>query len=171
MNRASGSTCSRSPGRQKKRQSSSKPSGRAVELRGHLLGSPESGRKLVNAPSAFSTASRSILPRSAASTIGTGGGGCSSLNPVGVRSPASAGRRKSTVSETFDSGRSNGIPFQPSTIRSEEAPIPSTKRPPLASASAAACWASSAGPRGEDADDAGAEPHRLGPRRRPAPAA
>ena len=51
------------------------------------------------------------------------------------------------MSETFDSGRSNGISFQPSTIRSEEAPIPSTKRPPLPSASAAACWASSAGPR------------------------
>ena len=102
---------------------------------------------MLNAPSAFSTASRSILPRSAASTIGTGGGACSSLKPFGVRSPASAGRRKSTVSATFDSGRSNGIPFQPSTIRSEEAPIPSAKRPPLASASAAACWASSAGPR------------------------
>ena len=39
------------------------------------------------------------------------------------------------------------MPFQPSTIRSEEAPIPSAKRPPEASASAAACWASSAGPR------------------------
>ena len=36
MKRASGSTCSRSPGMQKKRQSSSKPVGRALELRGHL---------------------------------------------------------------------------------------------------------------------------------------
>ena len=36
MNRASGSTCSRSPGRQKKRQSSSKPSGAPVELLGDL---------------------------------------------------------------------------------------------------------------------------------------
>ena len=36
MKRASGSTASRSPGRQKKRQSSSKPSGAPVELRGDL---------------------------------------------------------------------------------------------------------------------------------------
>ena len=71
----------------------------------------------------------------------------SSLKPVSVRSPASAGRRKSTVSETLVRGFSKGISFQPSTIRSEEAPIPSTKRPLLASASAAACCASSAGPR------------------------
>ena len=51
------------------------------------------------------------------------------------------------VSTIFDSGFENGIRFQPSTIRSEEAPIPSANRPSLASASAAACWASSAGPR------------------------
>ncbi len=102
----------------------------------------------MNAPSAFSTASSSIFPRRAASTIGTGSGGaCSSRNPVAVRSPASAARRKSTVSETLLSGRSKGIRFQPSTIRSDEAPMPSTKRPPLPSASAAACCASSAGPR------------------------
>jgi hypothetical protein len=71
------------------------------------------------------------------------------LNPFAVRSPASAGRRKSSVEETFESGRSNGIWFQPSTMRSDDAPMPSTKRPPLASASAAACCASSAGPRGK----------------------
>ena len=40
MNRASGSTCSRSPGRQKKRQSSSKPSGAPVELRRSTCGRP-----------------------------------------------------------------------------------------------------------------------------------
>ena len=102
----------------------------------------------MKAPSARSTASSSILPRSAASTIGTGSAGAvSSLKPVAVRSPASAVRRNSSVSRTLLSGRSNGIPFQPSTIRSEEDPIPSTKRPPEASASAAASWASSAGPR------------------------
>ena len=109
--------------------------------------SPESGRKLENAPSAFSTARRSILPRSAASTIGGGSGGaCSSLKPVEVRSPAKAARRKSTVAEIFASGRSKVMSFQPSTIRSDEAPMPRAKRPPLASAIAAACWASSAGP-------------------------
>ena len=69
MNRATGSTCSRSPGRQKKRQRSSKPSG-APAIPSTTCGRPESGRKFVNAPSARSTASRSIRPRSAASTIG-----------------------------------------------------------------------------------------------------
>ena len=112
------------------------------------FGRPESGRKLVNAPAAFSTARRSILPRRAASTIGGGSaGGCSSLKPVAVRSPARAAATKSTVSETLLSGRSNGMPFHPETIRSEEAPMPSANLPSLASASAAACWASSAGPR------------------------
>ena len=102
----------------------------------------------MKAPSARSTASSSILPRSAASTIGTrSAGGASSLKPVAVRSPASAASRKSSVSRTLLSGFSKGIPFQPSTIRSEEEPMPSTKRPPEASASAAASWASSAGPR------------------------
>ena len=102
----------------------------------------------MKAPAACSTASSSILPRSAASTIGTScAGAVSSLKPVSVRSPASAGARKSSVSRTLLSGFSNGIPFQPSTIRSEEEPRPSTKRPSEASASAAACCASSAGPR------------------------
>ena len=103
----------------------------------------------MNAPSACSTASRSILPRSAARMIGGGSAGaCSSLKPVAVRSPAKrgvAGSRR--VSAIFVSGFENGIPFQPSTIRSDEAPMPSANRPSRASASAAACWASSAGPR------------------------
>ena len=102
----------------------------------------------MNAPSAFSTASLSILPRSAASTIGTGSaGGRSSLKPVDVRSPENAARRNSSVCEILVSGLANGIWFQPSTIRSDEAPIPSTNLPSLASDRAAACWASSAGPR------------------------
>ena len=74
-------------------------------------------------------------------------GARSSLKPPSARSPASATRRKSTVSATWLRGRSNGIAFQPSMIRSEEAPIPSAKRPPEASATAAASWASSARPR------------------------
>ena len=45
------------------------------------------------------------------------------------------------------SGFENSRWFQRSTITSDEEPMPSTKRPPLASASAAACWASTAGPR------------------------
>ena len=51
------------------------------------------------------------------------------------------------VSDIFVSGFSNGIPFQPSMIRSEEAPMPRAKRPREASASAAASWASRARPR------------------------
>ena len=38
------------------------------------------------------------------------------------------------VSDILLSGFSKGIPFQPSMIRSEEAPMPSAKRPPDASA-------------------------------------
>lgn len=44
-------------------------------------------------------------------------------------------------------GLSNGMPFQRSTITSDEEPMPRQKRPPLASCTAAACWASTAGPR------------------------
>ena len=113
MKRASGSTCSRSPGMQKKRQSSSKPSG--ASLSGSAtFGSPSSGRKLVNAPSAFSTASRSILPRSAARMMGIFSAGArSSLKPPSARSPARAVLRKSRVSDILVSGFSKGIPFQP----------------------------------------------------------
>ncbi len=147
MNRARGSTCSRSPGTQKKRHSSSKPSG-APSSCSVTLGRAARGRKLVNAPSAFSTASLSILPRRAASTIGSGSVGArSSLKPVDVRSPENAALRNSSVCEILVSGRSNGIWFQPSTMRSDEAPMPSTNLPLLASDRAAASCASSAGPR------------------------
>ena len=103
----------------------------------------------MNAPAERSTASRSIFPRRAASTIGIGSAGaCSSLNPPApARSPANAASRKSIVSATLLSGLTSGMPFQPSTMRSEDEPMPSTKRPPDASCSAAACCASSAGPR------------------------
>ena len=102
----------------------------------------------MNAPSPISAARRSILPRSAASTIGTGcAGGDSSRNPPSPRSPASTGRRYSTVSRIFESGFSNGMPFQRSTITFDDAPRPSTKRPLEASASAATCWARIARPR------------------------
>ena len=163
MNRASGSTCSRSPGRQKKRQSSSKPSGAPSSCRDHLRQAREREEVRERAVGLLDREPQHLAAQAPRARSAPAGGACSSLNPVAVRSPASAGRRKSTVSETFASGRSNGIPFQPSTIRSEEAPIPSAKRPPLASASAAACWASSAGPRVKHADDAGAEAHRVGP--------
>ena len=117
----------------------------------------------MKAPSARSTASRSILPRSAASTIGGGSaGGASSLKRVSVRSPASAVRRNPSVSSTFASGRSKGIPFQPSTIRSEEAPIPSTNRPREAAGERRRLLRQQRRAALEDADDAGAEPHPLG---------
>ena len=147
MKRASGSTCSRSPGMQKKRQSSSKLWG-APASSPATFGRPARGRKFVKAPSPFSTASRSILPRSAATMIGTlSSGARSSLKPPSARSPDSAVLRKSMVSDILLSGFSKGIPFQPSMIRSEEAPMPSAKRPPDASAAAAASWASRARPR------------------------
>ena len=68
------------------------------------------------------------------------------MKPPGERSPASTGRRNSTVSRTFVSGRSNGIPFQRSTITFDEVPTPSAKRPGAASAIVAALIASRPGP-------------------------
>ena len=118
----------------------------------------------MKAPSARSTASSSILPRSAASTIGTGSaGGVSSLKPVAVRSPASAAWRKSSVSRTLLSGFSKGIPFQPSTMRSEEEPMPSTKRPSEALGERRRLLRQQRRTALEDADDPGAEPRPLGP--------
>ena len=52
-----------------------------------------------------------------------------------------------TASRTRLSGRSNGTPFHCSTITSDDEPSPRQKRPPEASASAAACWASTGSPR------------------------
>ena len=102
----------------------------------------------MNVPSASSPPSRSILSRSAASTIGTGcAGGVSSLKPPAPRPPASTSRSIGIVSRSRVSGFSNGTSFQRSTITFDDAPRPSTNRPPLASASAAACWASTARPR------------------------
>ena len=118
----------------------------------------------MKAPSARSTASSSILPRSAASTIGTGSaGGASSLKPVAVRSPARAASRKSSVSRTLLSGFSKGIPFQPSTIRSEEEPMPSTKRPLRGAGERRRLLRQQRRAALEDADDPGPEPHPLGP--------
>ena len=64
-----------------------------------IRGRPLRGRKLVTCPSACEAASSSILPRSAARTIGTGAASrLSSLKPPAPRSPASTGRRNSSVS-------------------------------------------------------------------------
>ena len=64
----------------------------------------------MKAPSPFSTASRSILPRSAATMIGTLSSGAPlQLEAAVGRSPASAVRRKSIVSDILLSGFSNGI--------------------------------------------------------------
>ena len=148
MKRAIGSTCSRSPARQKKRQRRSKPSGGSFESSSATWGRPESGRKLVNAPSAFSTASR------ASCRGGQRGRSGPSVRRGGLELEAARRARRPERGEgsrrrrrPCESGFSNGISFQPSTIRSEDAPMPSAKRPPAASARAAACWASSARPR------------------------
>ena len=162
MNRASGSICSRSPGRTEEAAEELEPLGGAVELRRPPARPRRAGGSSRTHPRPSRTASRSILPRRAASTIGTGGGACSNLNPERVRSPASAGRRKSTVSETFESGRSNGISFQPPTIRSEEAPIPRTKRS-AAVRERRRLLRQQRRAAGEDPDDAGAQAHRLRP--------
>ena len=92
----------------------------------------ESGRKFTNVPSPSSPPSRSILPRSAASTIGTGCGRRrleleAARRRARRRAPA---RSISTVSRIRVSGFSNGISFQRSTITFDDEPRPSTKRPP-----------------------------------------
>ena len=98
-------------------------------------------------------------------------GARSSLKPPSARSPASAVRRKSIVSEIFVSGFSNGIPFQPSMMRSEEAPMPSAKRPREASASGGGLLRQQRPPALHDADDAGAEADASRSRPRPGRAA
>ncbi len=163
MKRASGSTCSRSPGRQKKRQSSSKPSG-APSSCAVTFGRPPSGRKLVKAPSARSTASSSILPRSAASTIGTRwAGAVSSLKPVAVRSPSSAVRRNSSGLADLAQRPLEGdpVPAFDDPVRGgadaeHEAPAGGVgeRRRLLGEQRRAAL---------EDADDPGPEPRPLGP--------
>ena len=138
------SAASSGPARQKKRQAISG----APRACSTTCPTPESGRKLQKTPSPISAASRSIRSRSAAITIGISCcGAVSSLNPPTPRSPRRTGRSVWTVSRTFESGLTNGTSFQRSTIAGDEEPIPSTKRPDDASASAAADCASSDGPR------------------------
>ena len=166
MKRASGSTCSRSPGMQKKRQSSSKPAGGALDLGGDLGQAAERQEVGEGAVGAVSTASSQHLAaqRREHDRDRRAPGGDSSLKPVlGALAGQARCRRKSSVSRTLLSGFSKGIPFQPSTMRSEEEPMPSTKRPREASASAAASCASSAGPRWKTPTIPVPEPHLLGP--------
>ena len=93
----------------------------------------------MNAPAAISAASWSMAGRRAARTIGmVCSGGRINRKPPGPRSPASTSCRYSTVDLVLDRGRSNGIPFQCSTMTSDDVPSPSTNLPPLSSARAAA---------------------------------
>src|SRR3954452_23473029 len=86
MRRAAGSAASSASGKQKKRQTSSLSGAPNASATWRV---PLSGRKFVNAPSPSSAASASILPRSAATTIGTGSArGASRLEPA---RPAVAG--------------------------------------------------------------------------------
>ena len=62
-------------------------------------------------------------------------------------SPASAARRKSSVSLARWYGRASSMPFQFSTITGEDVPMPSTNRPGASDATVSALIASSAGPR------------------------
>ena len=163
MKRASGSTASRSPGRQKKRQSSSKPSG-APSSWAVTLGSPPSGRKLVKAPSARSTASSSILPRSAASTIGTRCAGAR-LQLEAARGALAGERRAQEVERLAHLAQrpleGDPVPAFDDPVRGgadaeHEAPAGGVgeRRRLLGQQRRAAL---------EDADDAGAQPRPLGP--------
>lgn len=168
------------PGGRRKRHSTSveprsfPPSSSPARISASTVSSAERGRKLTKAPSPSSPAVRSMRSRNAATWIGTGeGGGCSSRKrPSPARSPARAARRKAMASRTRVRGLSKVKPFQRkvkpfqrSTITLEEEPMPRQKRPALASWRAAACWASTAGPRVNTVHHSGAEAHGLGPRR------
>src|SRR4051794_31477515 len=145
MNFAIPIAASRSCGTQKKRHTSSLSSAPKASL---TLGAPLSGRKLVKAPSATSAARASILPRSAATTIGIGSaGGTSSLKPPGPRSPANTGRSASTASRTLLSGLTNGTPVPRSAITFDDDPSPGTKGPPEGPGHAAGGWGRTAGGR------------------------
>ena len=163
MNRATGSTCSRSPGRQKKRQSSSKPSG-APLIPSATCGSPDSGRKFVNAPSAFSTARRSIRPRRAASTIGIGSAGFDlELEPA---RGALAGERD--LQEVHGLGDLRIGLLERDAVPALDDPVRrGADAEHEAAAAAVRHRGGLLGEQGraalEDADDAGAEPRALGP--------
>ena len=148
MKRASGSTSSRRPGRQKKRQASSKPSG-APSSWLVTCARPDSGRKLEKAPSAFSTASRSILPRRAARMIGGGSGGRLLELEAGRGAVAgegvARGSRPSPRPWPADARRSCRSSPRRSGPRRRRCRARTVR--PLASAIAAACCARSAGPR------------------------
>ena len=167
MNRASGSTCSRSPGRQKNRQRSSKPSGAPVELLGDLAAGPperqEVGERAVGPldrePQHLAAQRREDDRHRLGRRLLELEAGRGPL--AGERGVAgSRASRRSCVS-----GFENGISFQPSTIRSDEAPIPSANRPPLRVGERRGLLGEQRRPAREHADHAGAEPRPLGPGR------
>ena len=93
---------------------------------------PRAGRKLVMAPSPFSTARLRASCRAAPrAMIGILVAGRGLELEAALAALARQGRAQEVdrLARPSSSGRSNGIPFQPSTIRSEEAPMPSAKRP------------------------------------------
>ena len=167
MNRASGSTCSRSPGRQKNRQSSSKPSG-APSSCSVTFGSPRSGRKLVKAPSRLlHREPQHLAPQRRERRSARGSRGGLLELEAGRRSARRRARRRRKSTRLRDPRQR---PRERHPVPALDDPVrgcadPEREAPRLASASAAACWASSAGPRVNDADDAGAEADALGPRR------
>ena len=163
--------------------------GRRHEDAGHdLLGSPppasctmgatvatsSADSQLMMAPSPSRPARRSMPSRSAATRIGTGSGGTTpSLKPLTENvsyswvtfSPASAWRRKRTMSRVRWYGWSKGMPFQPSTMTLDDVPMPSANPPRGGLGQRADALGEAAGPPGEGGDDGGAEPQRRRPHR------
>ena len=147
MKRAIGSASSRLPGMQKKRQRSSKPSGRALELGDDLRQPGERQVVRERALGALDREAQHLAPQRGEDH--RDGLRRRRLELEAGRGALAGKGRLEEVEGLGDlrQGLANGIPFQPSTMRSDEAPMPSTKRPRLVSDSAAACWARSAGPR------------------------
>ena len=148
MNRASGSTCSRSPGQAEEAAEELEALGRPVELLGDLRQPGKRQEVGERAVGPLDRQPKHLAPQRREHDRHRLG---RRLLELEAGRGALAGERGVAGSRACPrssvSGFEKGIWFQPSTIRSEEAPIPSTNRPSLASARAAACWASSAGPR------------------------
>src|SRR3954463_3696153 len=144
-----------SDGQQKMRATTSLPS----PTYGTTVFTSSADSQLMMAPSPSRPASFNMPGRSAAtSTGGAGtpsGNGRPSLKPLTLNvsyssvtfSPESAALRNRTVSRVRLNGSSNGMPFHRSTMTFDDVPTPMATRPGAASHSAAALWASSAGPR------------------------
>ena len=166
MNRASGSTCSRSPGMQKKRQRSSKPSGApsscSIDLR-QARQRQEVGERAVGL---LDRQPQHLAAQRREDDRHRLGGGCSSLKPVG--GPLAGERRAQEVDRLRDL-RQRALERDP--VPALDDPVrrgadPEREAPAAGVGERRRLLGEQRRPAREDADDAGAEARALGPRGR-----